>query len=97
MDQSSKGLMRHLCAEQANHPSEVALSSQFLLLCGFFLLPPIPHPFNPLTLDRGDKTVERKGVLSLLDYILLIRGVKFLRASLNFAVRISDFVLLFLL
>ena len=76
-----------------------------LLLCSilFFFL-----PFNSLTLDNREKKkkrVERKGKRSLnkvsssrgamllLDYFLLIRGVRFLKASFIFTFRISNFLL----
>jgi hypothetical protein len=61
---------------------------------------------STLTLDKKEKEIERKekeflnkvrdqkGTTLLLDYFLLIRGIKFLGASLIFAVRITNFFFL---
>jgi hypothetical protein len=46
---------------------------------------------------RGEKKkrIEEKGDIVMLEYFLLIKGVKFLGASLIFANRISNFFFLF--
>jgi hypothetical protein len=36
-------------------------TARLWLLCGFFFLPPLSPPFQPLTLDRRAKRIERKG------------------------------------
>jgi hypothetical protein len=76
-----------------------------MLFCGFFFLPPFYllflSLFQPLTLDKREKRIERRGKRSLnkvkgesllLDCLLLIRGTEFLGASLIFF-RISNFFL----
>lgn len=64
------------------------------------------HPFNALSLDKREikdrekeerdpwmKSGIRNGTRLSLDYVLLIRGIKYLGASLIFASRISDYFL----
>ena len=67
----------------------------------FFLpSPSFSYPFNPLTLARREKQIERKGKRSLekvwsleqnrasllLDYFLMIRGIEFLWVSFIFTI-----------
>lgn len=65
----------------------------WLLVGSFFhpSPPPFFHPFNPLTLDRREKRIERKGVSIILTlHFLVIRSIEFLGASLIFATRLSN-------
>lgn len=70
--------------------------------CGFFILPLFSTPFpcfqHPKTRwERGKKGQRGKGVTLSLDDFPLIRGVKVLRESMVFLIRISNFCFLFLL
>ena len=87
------------------HPLIPALRRQrkadLWLVFGYFVSsflhpsPPFfPHPFNILTLDRRKDRKKKKRAMLLLIYFLMIRGIKFLGASLIFAVRISNFFFL---
>jgi hypothetical protein len=65
---------------------------------GYFVGSSLFHPFNPLMIDkRGKKRYRREGLALSLNYFLLIRGIQFLEANLIFAIRISNFLFLFLL
>ena len=58
--------------------------SCLLLLYGIFFLSLSFHTFNPLTLDRREKRIERKGGdVIIIDYFL-IRVIELLGASLIF-------------
>jgi hypothetical protein len=63
--------------------------------CGFFFLPsfstPFFYPFKRLTVDKTGK-----GATLSVDYFLLAKNIKFLEASLIFAIRISNFFLFLL-
>lgn len=58
-----------------------------------FFSPPLFYHFNSLIPDRREK---RMGAILLLHYFLMIRGIQFLKASLIFTTRISNFFLFFL-
>jgi hypothetical protein len=65
---------------------------------GSFPLPPFSlspsllfHPFDPLTLHRREKRIEGEMVDVTVRLLPADWGVKFLEATLNFAIRISNF------
>jgi hypothetical protein len=82
----------------ARMPTDAACLCYFVSSSFFHHSPPFFYPFNPLTLDRRKRRIERKGVMLSLDHFLLIRDIEFFGASLIFTIRLSNFIfLLFLL
>lgn len=73
------------------------LVTGLVVTLGVLLSATLLHPFNSSTL--GERKGQRgKAMMSLLDYVLLSRSIKFLGETLIFAVRRSNlFFLLFLL
>ena len=45
------------------------------------------HRLNPLTLEKREERIEGKGGVVILDYLLLVRGIKFLG---NFTLHCQD-------